>query len=121
MRFNIFWHEVLNIHKAEEFDSISEKWAVMIFIDSRYIDNTIERKLERQIPKLKFDKDFRYARGLESQLAVKLPVSSYFDLVSDEHIFEGIRQYNFQLSCKGKIVHKGHNYELVRTLLEKKQ
>lgn len=118
IRFTIYWHEVLNIHMSNETVGKSNSWNVMVFIDNNFIDNSIKSDLEKRIPALRFDKDFRYNKGLKSQLAVRVPLTSYFDLVADEHIYESIRQYNFQLSCKGKTVHKSHNYDLVRTMLK---
>ena len=92
---------------------------MLVYTHKDYLTLKIQQQLLNKVRGLEFDADFVYKRGLDSQLAAKLPISSYFDLVGDEGVYESIRQYNYQLSCKGRKVHKGHNYELARMLFQK--
>jgi len=118
VRINIYWHEVLNISPADDYSYDDEKWVVVIFTNRKYLTSDIIIELQNKIPELQFDEDYRYEKGLDSQLAAILPIEAYFDFVVNENVFESIREYNYELSNKGKRVHKGHNYEFARVLLQ---
>ena len=118
IRFNINWHEVLSIRESDDSNESNPKWELSIFTHKDYLSSEIIEGLKENIPGLEFDVNYRYKKGLPSQLAAIIPIESYFNFISDENVYESIRQYNYQLSCKGRRVHNGHNYELVRLLIQ---
>ena len=94
VRFNIYWHEVLNIQPSY---TLVAGWRVLLFTNREYLTKDIQKQLLDKVSGLEFNEEFTYERGLNTQLAAELPISSYFDFVDDENVFESIRQYNYQL------------------------
>ena len=118
VRINIWWHEVFNISTSDIENKVISKWYMDIFTDKRNLNEKLIKHLEKNIPELKFNKNYRYDTGLDSQLAAILPIKSYFKFVENENVFQSISQYNYELSCKGRKAHKGHTYEFVRLVLK---
>ena len=117
VQISIYWHGVFTISRPEGYLHDDEKWVVDVFTNRQFYTPKIINDLQNAIPGLWFDKNRRHEKGLDTQLAAVLPIHSYFDFVSFAPVFESIRRYNFELSTRGKKVHRGHNYELARLLL----
>jgi len=116
VRINIWWHEVFNISKTDN-NNLNPVWYLTIFTDSRKLNCKLIDDLENNISELEFDNTFRYNKGLDTQLAAILPLKSYFKFIENEDVYQSIQLYNYDLSCKGKKAHKGHNFEFVRHLM----
>ncbi len=116
VRVNIYWHEVMNI--SQDFDYVEDKWNIVIFTHRDFLLPPTIEELKKKIKGLTFDKEYTYERGLDSPLAAIVPLESYFGFVSDKKVAKSIEQYNYQLSKKGRKVHKGHNFELARLLFK---
>lgn len=118
VRISIWFPEVFNISDAENYGHFARGLQCMIFVHSDFLDTHVIKDAQKKIKGIKFLPGFRYRTGIDQQLAVFLPIKSYFKFVEDERIFEGIRTHNYELTLKGRSpFKKGHNYELVRYLL----
>lgn len=90
----------------------------MVFVHSDYLDEQAKAAIIRQTDGLTFQPGYRFATGIDGQLAAFMPLESYFYFVKDERVFEGIRAHNYELTLKGRTpFKKGHNYGFVRLLL----
>lgn len=118
VRVSIWFPEVFNIHRADQYFGRTEELSCLIFTQADYIDDLTKQQAARRTKGLRFIPHYRFRTGIESQLAAVLPIGSYFSFVEDERIFESIRAHNYELTLKGRTpFKKGHNYSLVRYLL----
>ena len=115
VRVSIWFPEVFNIHLAGDYYSHGEGLHCMIFVHTDYWDDTLKKQISGLFPKLYFAPSYRFVTGIDQQLAIFMPLDSYFDFVSHEVVYESIRVHNYELSLKGKTpFKKGHNPEFVR-------
>lgn len=119
VRINIYWHEVFRVYVPDDSVKQNPNLYVMMFTHKDYLPAKIVNQIESKISGVVFDYEFGYPTGLDAQLAVFLPIESYFKFIENENVYQSIRQYNYELSCKGRRAHKGHNYEFIRHLLKK--
>src|SRR5690606_26686750 len=114
----IWFPEVFNIHRGNQYFGRSEELRCLVFTHADYIDSAVKREVKQKVKGLQFNSGYRFRTGIEGQLAVILPITSYFSFVQDERIFESVRAHNYELTLKGRTpFKKGHNYAFVRYLL----
>lgn len=116
IRISIWFPEVFNIHQSGHYYNYSGELSCMIFVHTDYFDTPFKQHLKEEIPGLHFSTGYRFRTGIEKQLAVFMPLSSYFDFIKNDVVYESIRVHNYELTLKGKSPFRGHNYALVRTL-----
>lgn len=118
VRVSIWFPEVFNIHFGGHYFSHGDELQCMVFVHRDYIDSKIKKTVEKSVKGLRFVPGYRFVTGIEDQLAVFMPLSSYFSFVENGTIFESVRTHNYELTMKGKTpFKKGHNYAFVRYLL----
>lgn len=117
VRVSIWFPEVFNISAAKNYFGYGDRLQCMVFLHRDFVDLELKEQLKEKIPGLRFIGAYKFRTGIDRQLAVFLPLESYFEFVSDERIYEAARVHNYELSLKGKTPFKrGHNYEFVRYL-----
>lgn len=117
VRVSIWFPEVFNISASRNYFGNDDRLQVMIFVHREFLDADLKEEMQRKIRGLRWVPYYRFQTGIDAQLGVFLPLSSYFDFVKDERIYESIRAHNYELSSKGKTPFKrGHSFEFVRYL-----
>lgn len=115
VRVSIWFPEVFNI--SSNYVRYSDELHCMVFVHSDYMGTDVRRELEEKVPGLLFYPGYRFVTGIKEQLAVFMPLNSYFDFVKDERVYEAVRAHNYELTLKGRTPFKrGHNHEFVRYL-----
>lgn len=116
VRISIWFPEVFNIHEGGHYYHSGNELGCMVFVHEDYYDNPFKQHLRDEVRGLRFAPGYRFQTGILQQLAVFIPLTSYFDFVTDEIVHESIRVHNYELTVKGKSPFRGHNYEFVRYL-----
>ncbi|SRR5699024_11105531 len=116
VRVSIWFPEVFNIHAGGYYYSSNDELGCLVFAHEDYFDNSYKQQLRDVVRGLRFAPGYRFQTGIRSQLAVFMPLTSYFDFVENEIVYESIRVHNYELTRKGKSPFRGHNYEFVRFL-----
>lgn len=119
VRVSIWFPEVFNIHQPRHYYNYGDELNCMVFLHSDFLDESIMENVKQNVRGLTFRPGYRFVTGIPKQMAAFMPLSSYFDFVRDDTIYEGIRTHNYELTLKGRSpFKKGHNYGFVRYLFD---
>lgn len=118
IRISIWFPEVFNIHQSGHYYNYNKGLYCMVFVHDDYFDTSFKQYLKTKISGLHFSIGYRFKTGIKHQLAVFMPLSSYFDFINNDVVYQSIRAHNYELTLKGKSPFRGHNYALVRTLFD---
>ncbi len=118
VRVSIWFPEVFNIHTPGHYYNHSDQLRCMVFVHSGFLIKKSKTEISGRIQGIEFRPGYRFVTGIEEQLAVFMPIDSYFSFVNNENIYEAIRAHNYELTLKGKTpFKKGHNFSFVRYLV----